>query len=203
MVSVSSNSLAVRNRLVEDHLGLVKVIAGIMFSRMPRLVDLDTLVSDGYIGLMQAAEKFDTSQGVKFTTYAQRRIRGAMLDAARVRDWVPRLQREQEKQGIVPERNIRFHSLDAPCGLKEDGTPRRLGEFLPDGSTEKDQLESREGLHRLIHGLPEQMRHVLILYYQEDLTMEEIGEALGVSQSRISQVHSQALDRIRKRMGIA
>jgi RNA polymerase sigma factor for flagellar operon FliA len=202
-------------------------------------VELDDLVSAGIVGLIDAFGKFDHSKKVQFKSYAQFRIRGAILDSLRVLDWSPRelrrkgrameeaIQTLTRKQGRTPteteiaaEMQITLGEYQQMIGeLKgleigslnmersEDSGDEELA-YVP-GPMDADPLfrcmqgEMRQRLVDAIEELPEKERMVLTLYYYEELTMKEIGLTLGVVESRISQIHSSALGRLRGVMGPA
>jgi len=224
-----------REQRILENLALVKYLAARMRSRLPAQVDLNDLINYGIIGLMDAVDKFDPSRGVKFKTYAERRIRGSILDGLRELDWVPRSfrrrQRELERayrkleselgrsvsdEEVASELGI---SLDDFYGLLDNlkgvsfgsyevvdkSGEENLVEYIPDRDENSPTfiLEKREMKRLLggsIDGLPEKERLVLSLYYFEGLTMKEAGRVLGITESRISQLHSKAILRLRARM---
>lgn len=228
-----------RQELILAHLPLVKYLAGRLVVRAPACLGQEDLESCGVLGLIEAVEKYDPSQGTSFTGYAYHRIRGAMLDEIRRLNWVPRgtwqkLQRltesrqrlEREYGGIVPEEVLaadagitpgelqRIHrqlgrtslvSLDeAATGVEGDTVS--WGEVLPDPSSPDplamlEEAEARELLARAVEELPERDRLVLALYYQEGLTLKEIGKVLDVSESRVCQLHGRAIARLREKVG--
>ena len=226
-------SLGDRDLLLLEHLPAVRYIARRIHERLPQHVELDDLVSAGIIGLIDAFGKFDHGKKVQFKSYAQFRIRGAILDSLRMLDWSPReLRRKgraveeairavQQRLGRAPaEQEIasemktslqEYHQLLGDLkGLEigslnlertEDSGDEVLS-YIP-GSPEEDPLfrclegEMKQHLIDAIDGLPEKERLVLTLYYYEELTMKEIGLTLGVVESRVSQIHSSAVLRLR------
>ena len=225
-----------RDRLLLEHLPTVRFVARRIHERLPQHVDLEDLVSAGILGLIDAFTKFDHGKQVQFKSYAQFRIRGAILDSLRTLDWSPR---ELRRKGRAIEEAIRLltHMLGrAPSeteiaeslkmtlseyqtvlgelkGLEigslnlernEDGGDDELS-YLP-GSDSDEPLfrclkgELRQRLIDAIEELPEKERLVLTLYYYEELTMKEIGLTLGVVESRVSQIHSAAVVRLRATM---
>jgi RNA polymerase sigma factor for flagellar operon FliA len=222
-----------RDRLLLEHLPSVRYIARRIHERLPQHVELDDLVSAGVVGLIDAFGKFDHNKKVQFKSYAQFRIRGAILDSLRVLDWSPReLRRKgraveeairavQQRAGHVPseqeiaaEMNVTLEQYQMLLGeLKgleigslnmersEDSGDEELA-YIP-GSPEDDPLfqclqgEMKQHLADAIDDLPEKERLVLTLYYYEELTMKEIGLMLGVVESRVSQIHSSAVVRLR------
>jgi len=224
---------AEREALLMEHLPTVRYLARRIHERLPQHVDLDDLVSAGVVGLIDAFSKFDHGKKVQFKSYAQFRIRGAILDSLRTLDWSPR---ELRRKGRAVEEAIRstthrfgrapseteiakemeislsdFQTLLGDLkGLEigslhmersEDSGDEELS-YVP-GAPEDDPLfrclkgEMKQRLADAIEELPEKERMVLTLYYYEELTMKEIGLTLGVVESRVSQIHSAAVVRLR------
>jgi RNA polymerase sigma factor FliA len=222
-----------RDRLLLEHLPTVRYLARRIHDRLPQHVELDDLVSAGTVGLIDAFNKFDHSKQVMFKSYAQFRIRGAILDSLRVLDWSPRelrrkgravqdaiqaltqnLHRTPTEPEIAKKMNLGLNDYQILLGdLKgleigslnlehtEDSGEEELAYIA--GSPEDDPLfrclqgEMRQRLIDAIEDLPEKERMVLTLYYYEELTMKEIGLTLGVVESRVSQIHSSAVVRLR------
>lgn len=222
-----------RDRMLMEHLPTVRYIARRIHERLPQHVDLDDLISAGVVGLIDAFAKFDHGKKVQFKSYAQFRIRGAILDSLRTLDWSPR---ELRRKGRAVEEAIRSvtqrlgrapaeHEIAAEMELGLNEYQQLLGElkgleigslhversedsgdeelaYIP-GSPEEDPLfrclqgEMKQRLVDAIEELPEKERMVLTLYYYEELTMKEIGLTLGVVESRVSQIHSSAVLRLR------
>ena len=222
-----------RDRLLVEHLPTVRYIARRIHERLPQHVELDDLVSAGMVGLIDAFAKFDHGKKVQFKSYAQFRIRGAILDSLRTLDWSPR---ELRRKGRAVEEAIRSvtqrlgrapaeQEIAAEMELSLEGYQQLLGDlkgleigslhmersedsgdeelaYVP-GSPEEDPLfrclkgEMKQCLIDAIEELPEKERLVLTLYYYEELTMKEIGQTLGVVESRVSQIHSSAVLRLR------
>ena len=217
-------------RLLEQHAVLVKRIAHHLMARLPSSVAVDDLIQAGMIGLMEALQKYDAARGASFDTYAGIRIRGAMLDEVRRSDWAPRsvhrqgrevgetIRRLEHRLGRAPaEREIAAAmelSLEEYHQILHDSVASRLFSFdalIEEGGQpvqeEKDlvvdevtQAAMRQALAEAISQLPEREALVLSLYYDEELNLKEIGEVLGVSESRVSQIHSQAVARLRARL---
>ncbi len=213
---------------IEQHAGLVKRIANHMVARLPAGVQVDDLVQAGLIGLLEAARQYDPSQGASFETYATIRIRGAMLDEIRSNNWAPRsvfrkarmlsetIREIEHAQG----RDARPGEIAAALGVSLDEYHQLLMDanghtlFSLDDMNESDQgrgssgdlydeverEEFKRSLAEQIEHLPERERMVLALYYDEELTLREIGEVLEVSESRVCQILSQATARLRGRL---
>jgi len=214
--------------LLEEHLPQVRRQALSLQVRLPASVELDDLIQAGMIGLLDALNRYDASHGASFATFASQRIRGAMLDELRSRDWVPRSVRRntraldeairslEQRHGRPPEEREIAAALD--IGLEEyrhllmdangsqlvalDELPEDEGETLcgePHATPLAELLEGRRrgDLVKAIDRLPEREKLLLALYYQEDLNLKEIGAVLGVSESRVCQLHSQAVARLR------
>jgi RNA polymerase sigma factor FliA len=224
-----------RRQLLDGYLGLVHHVAREIGARTPA-VELDELVSAGTLGLVRALESFDLSRGLAFSTYAIQRIRGAILDDLRARDWTPRSVRAKARQlgaaiatlehqlarapepteiatalGIDLATYWRWQaavdagvvvSLDQPSSADraEDGPPLRDTLDDPDAPMPGAALAKGEQLAVLraaIGELPEKSRLVLAMYYFEELTLRQIAEVLHVTESRISQIHTQSLRQLR------
>lgn len=222
-----------RDRLLLEHLPTVRYLARRIHERLPQHVELDDLISAGVVGLIDAFSKFDHTKQVQFKSYAQFRIRGAILDSLRTLDWSPRELRRKgraveeairsvtQKLARVPSEPEIAREMDLTLGeyqlllgeLKgleigslhmertEDSGDQELS-YVP-ASPDEDPLfrclqgEMKQGLMDAIEELPEKERMVLTLYYYEELTMKEIGLTLGVVESRVSQIHSSAVVRLR------
>jgi RNA polymerase sigma factor for flagellar operon FliA len=222
-----------QERVLLEHLPIVRFLARRIHERLPQHVDIEDLVSAGVVGLMDAFTKFDPAKKVQFRSYAQFRIRGAILDSLRTLDWSPR---ELRRKGRAVEEAIRV--LTARLGhapnegevaeemtLSLDEYQQLLGDlkgleigtlnmernedsgeeelaYVP-GRPEEDPLfrclrgELEERLAEAIQNLPDRERLVMSLYYYEEMTMREIGLAMGVVESRVSQVHASAVVHLR------
>ncbi len=227
-----------RNELILTYTPLIKYIAARLASRLPAQVSLDDLISCGIIGLIDAINKFDVSKNVQFKTYAEFRVKGAMLDELRALDWVPRSVRRKttdleraysdiEKQTGRPATD---EEVAQTMGLALDDFYKLLDEtksvtfmdieFLRQKTTEANDptlsetfamddrdpftainlSQIRELIANAISDLPEKEKMTVSLYYQDELTMKEIGEVLGYTESRISQMHSKAMLRLRTKL---
>ena len=224
-----------RDQLVMAHVDLVKSMAHRLRRRLPSQVELSELVSVGVMGLIDAASRYQPSLGVPFDAFARRRIQGAMLDALRGLDSVPRSQRKLQRQaedaigrlrhtlGREPEPAEIAAAMDVPLEVYERmldevrtvevGAARGVdegGESIPFVELAIDpevgpyvQLERRELRRRLAEALkclPERERLILSLSYVQELTLAEIGRVLGVGESRVSQLRTQAVLRLRSMM---
>jgi RNA polymerase sigma factor for flagellar operon FliA len=218
-----------RDRIVLEHLPLVKSIAIRVHENLPVHVDLDDLVHAGVLGLFDAVEKFDVEKNVAFHSYAKHRIKGAILDSLRQQDWASRDLRRRQKQvdavarelsmklgrtpteaevgaemGIGEERwhkiirELRTVGPVAPSALEDDrDRPQEYAatpELEPDRMCARRQL--RATLEQAVKTLPHRYQKVVFLYYSDELTMKEIGEVMGVNESRVSQIHKSALQKM-------
>lgn len=230
----AEEELSQRDRLILDHLPLLHYIVGKMALDIPGHLEREDLLSYGMIGLVATADSWDASRGLKFSTYAYPRIRGAILDELRRFDFLPRGRRErvrevdrvvaqleQEKgQPPTPEEiadvlgvstdeidETFVHARVAGVVSLEDGSTE-LGAMLsdprscdPEGTVAWEEMKQRTV--EAIQGLPEQEKSVITLYYGEDLLLKEIADVMGLTESRISQVHTRALYRLNRELRIA
>lgn len=223
-----------REQLILEHLPQVRLIARRIHDRLPESVSLEDLISTGIVGLISAIDRFDASHNVKLKTYAEYKIRGAILDSLRGLDWAPRQQRKRSKQieaaicaaeqrlhrspseeeiaaelglsveqyhaWLIDVRGLTIGSLENASPDEDDG--RDLLQFVAgdEESWPSRQVERRElqrVLAEAITQMPDIERTVLNLYYQEELTLREISKIVGLHESRISQLKSQAILRLR------
>jgi RNA polymerase sigma factor for flagellar operon FliA len=228
-----------RDELILEHLPQIKYIAQRISTKLPSHVELNDLVSAGVLGLLDAIDKFDVSRGVKFKTYAELRIKGAILDSLRNLDWAPRSLRKKSKdlekvyreleqrlgrpaadKEVCEEMGIsleEFYELvDQIKGLnlgsfqelssqddEKNGEP--LVKYVPDAPQMDPfflfhKTEIKGILSTAVDTLPKKERLVVSLYYFDELTMKEIGEVLGVNESRVSQLHTKAMLRLRTKL---
>jgi RNA polymerase sigma factor for flagellar operon FliA len=220
-----------RNALIERHLPLVRFVAERLARTLPRSVELDDLVGAGTFGLMDAIKGFDPARAVRFKTYAVARVRGAILDALRNDDWVPRLVRLRAAQleRALARLSARFGreptQIEIACelGIEPGDVPdvlaharprmqHQLPELAREGSSDSEhepgledprsrtpleELARRDALHALRNTLSHKERFLLEQYYEVGQTMREIGEMLGLTESRVCQIHTNILGRLR------
>ena len=179
-------------------MGLLTKIAAKLRFRLPPCVDVDDLTGAGSIGLAQAAVAFDSGRRVKFATYAGRRVYGAMLDWLREIDWVPRLERRRSK--VDGRRLIGTRSLSSSIAGCGDAEAADL--LAADGGADGTvAAERRDLVGRLTAGFTRSERMAFELYWFEGQTMREVGRAIGMSESRVSQVMAELLRRVRAAFG--
>jgi len=222
-----------REQLILEHLSQVRLIARRIHDRLPECIHLDDLISTGVLGLIDAIDRFDPEQNVKLKTYAEYKIRGAILDSLRHLDWAPRLQRRRAKKmeatiatleqrlqrapteeeiavelgqtleeyhaWLVDSRGLTLASLTAANGADEE---RDLLKYVSDDPESwPSRLMERSELQRVlaegIEKLPPVEQTVLSLYYSEELTLRGISRILDLHESRISQLKTQAIIRLR------
>jgi RNA polymerase sigma factor for flagellar operon FliA len=229
-----SGGLALRNKLMEAYMPIVRYNAERIGAKLPQEVDNEDLMSAGVFGLIDAIEAFDLKRGIKFETYCAPRIRGAILDELRSLDWVPRLVRSRStKLGrvqaelqyllgrepteseiaewleITPEEYEKLRK--AASAVTQVSLSRKHGETDSNREVcEIDVLEDKRGrdpvreLQRkdlrdlLTRGFSRAERLIVVLYYYEEMTMKEIGQILDLSESRVSQMHSAILERLKE-----
>lgn len=242
-VSPSRINTAVKKRedLIMEHVPLIKYHAYRIATQLPPNVEINDLINAGVLGLIDAVEKFEPSRGVKFKTYAELRIRGAMLDSLRELDWAPRSLRKKSKELSKASQKLQqelgreasemelceemgmdlddlFKLTDQLKGLsigsfydaakkydEDEGDTESLINYYPDGVNnspylvfEKEELKSI--LADAVDSLPRKERLVISLYYLEELTMKEIGAVLRVNESRVSQLHTKAVLRLKTKL---
>ncbi|MGM0833676.1 RNA polymerase sigma factor FliA [Halomonas qinghailakensis] len=220
-----------QSELLTQYMPLVRRQALTLQVRLPASIELDDLIQAGMVGLLEALGRFDASQGATFATFASQRIRGAMMDELRTRDWLPRsvrrsaravdntVRRLEQQLGRPPEESEIARDLAMPLNeyqqLLNDTNSGQLlpfEELVAEGSEPAkedannlpfDQLldhQQRQSLIDAIEALPEREKLLMALYYQEELNLKEVGAVLGVTESRVSQLHSQAISRLRARL---
>lgn len=221
-----------RDTVIEQYYPVVRRQALSLQVKLPSGVELDDLVQAGLEGLLDALGRFDPNAGVAFSTFAHQRIRGAMIDELRTRDWLPRsvrrnarevervvreleqkLGRPAEEKEIAAELNMElseYHQLlkDTNNGLVLSYDDVVHDHNEPDADSRANEspaailftAERRDKLAEAIAQLPDREKMVMALYYQEELNLKEIGAVLDVTESRVSQLHSQAVKRLRAKL---
>lgn len=223
-----------REALVVQHMPLVRFVARQVRQHVPQHVELDDMISAGFLGLVDAALKFDPSKQVQFKSYAHFRIRGAIIDSLRTLDWSPRELRRKGRQMAEAIRELSTKLGRTPTGdevadqmglqlcelqeltgelkalevgsLNEERTEDADHEeidFLMAPETDSPltlciETEQRRQLEEALQALPEKEQIVLRLYYFQQMTMKEIGATLGVVESRVSQIRSSGIRRMKR-----
>ena len=223
-----------RQELVLKYAPLVKFIAERMAIRLPPTISKEELISAGIVGLIDALDKFNSEIGIKCQTYAEHRIKGAILDELRKMDWIPRsirkdihkiedavkelkykLGREPEDYEVAQEMGIDIESYYKMASKAQGITLVSLDKVMPDGSTPKfakqasntpsafDELKIKEvkkTISKALVSLSKKEQLVISLYYYDELTLKEIAKVLDLTESRISQIHSKAIQRLRVKL---
>jgi RNA polymerase sigma factor FliA len=227
-----------KEKIVLEHTPLIRYIVNRIAVRLPSHIDLDDLHNTGVIGLMDAIEKYDPDKNCKFKTYAEFRIKGAILDQLRSLDWVPRSIRQKSRRleqacaeveqrlGRAATESEIAESLGIPLdelhflldqvrgismvNLDElragaDSDTAAFGDIFEDVKAENPFMslktrEMRQVVADCIASIPEKERLVISLYYYEDLNMKEIGNILGITESRVCQIHTKAVSRLRAKL---
>ena len=220
-----SKSVELRNVLAEHYLPLVKIVCGRLAVSLPPHLDRDDLLSSGFFGLLDAIDRFDPTRNIKFETYAGVRIRGAMIDYLRSKDWIPVTMRQKIRKyeqtvyrletefgrpatdrEVADALNISVDELQTLVSQCNSATVIPLEEYLKTDASEAadtnpanstELFELKETLAKAIDRLPEKERTVVSLYYYEELTLKEISLILKLSEARISQLHTKAIFRMR------
>ena len=238
--SFEALSPSAREKVVLEHTPLIRYIVNRIAVRLPSHIDLDDLHNTGVIGLMDAIEKYDPDKNCKFKTYAEFRIKGAILDQLRSLDWVPRSVRQKSRRleraySEVEQRLGRaanddevadslglqiekFHelmnqvrgtslvNLEEIRGTNSDGDQAgTFADIVEDVNSENPfasvkTTEMKEVVAETIASLPEKERLVISLYYYEDLNMKQIGGILGITESRVCQIHTKSVQRLRLKL---
>ncbi len=223
------------SRLVRT-LPFVEALARRMAASMPHSIDIGDLVQDGVVGLIDASHRFDEARGIKFETFAERRVRGAMIDALRREAWprgVRRVRRELEAAREEFRRETGYEPSVADLAAKVGSDEKRLSRTIvrintiestsPHASFENvdettlpaalvpsepespercfQRIETEQRVRAAIAALPWRERKVISLYYYGEVTMKDIGRSIGVNESRVSQLHARAVQRLRASLG--
>ena len=233
---MKTKSPSIREKLIIEYAGLVKIVAGRMGMYLGYTVEFDDLVGYGIFGLIDAIDKFELTKGVKFETYASLRIRGSILDQIRKMDWIPRTLRQKQKklEGAMKELEaslgrtatneeiaecleISLDELEDLVNQTQISNLVSLDEYLEQGSEVKAELgnsprfdqpetvierqELKKLLAEAISSLNDNEQKVIAFYYFEELTLKEISKILDVSESRVSQLHTKALKKLKNKLG--
>ena len=225
-----------RNEIVESYLPMIQCIARRISSRLPANIQYSDLISSAVIGLMDAIQKYDPSRNNKFKTYAEFRVRGAILDALRAQDWTPRSIRDKAKridrvtkrleqefsrppneQEMAAALEVSLEEYHTMLNQTKEVSVVSIDEssifnytdknfvlkMLEDSDSSLGQI-NKKSLHKVIveaiRELPERQRIVLSLYYYEELNLRKIGRILQVTESRVSQLHAQAIERLKYKL---
>jgi RNA polymerase sigma factor for flagellar operon FliA len=235
MATPSVAPVTPQDRIVAS-LSFVESVARRVAASMPHTIDLGDLVQDGMVGLIDAAHRYDDGRGIKFETFAERRVRGAMIDALRKDAWprgVRRQRRELEAAREALRRETGAEPSLADLAARVGTDEARLGRTIvristiestsmlssPDGPSEVmlpdvclppetptpdrayEASETRSRVRKALQSLPARERKVIGLYYFRDVTMKQIGARIGVNESRVSQLHARAIQRLQKALG--
>ncbi len=206
--------------------------------RLPASVELDDLIQAGSLGFLSAVDQFDPKKGVTLSAWITQRVRWALMDELRERDWVPRRVRTHAREMVAVihqiEQETGREAVEADIAERMGVSIKELQQMLADTNTSQiysldelqeqfaDSFEKIEDAHESLNPLndaiqdnliarigghiaaiPEREQTILQLYYQQDLNMKEIGLVLGLTETRVSQLHSLAIKRLRSRMDIA
>ncbi len=219
------NDTKARDAIVEKYLPLVNIIAGRVAISLPSHIERDDLISSGFFGLMDAVERYDPQRKNKFETYAGVRIRGAMLDYLRSRDFLPSSIRQKARayektMGRLEEefgRNARDEEVAEAMGMEPEDLRLLLAQInaativplddyvrtedtqaaVPGPAAAIEKKEMQGILAQAIGKLPEKEKQVVALYYYDELTMREISMVMHLTEARVCQLHTKAIFRLR------
>jgi RNA polymerase sigma factor FliA len=225
-----------RETYITQYAPLVKRMAHQMLVKLPANIELDDMIQAGMIGLMDAVERYEDEHGTKFETYANQRIRGAMLDELRAGDWLPRSVRRSQRMiegaisklehrnGRAPQETEIARELGMPLNdyqellgdakgaqlfyYEDDGGSEESGDFLDRNVADNESNPAeiltdkrfKTALVAALELLPEREKMLMGLYYEQDLNMREIAVVMNVTESRVCQLHSQAVARLRGKL---
>ena len=236
LILKKSLTIKERNKIIEKYLPMIQCVARRISSRLPAHINYHDLISSGVIGLMDAINKYDSTRNNKFKTYAEFRVRGAILDALRSQDWTPRSIRDKAKKidkitktleqrfarppkekEIAEALEVSLEDYHMMLNQTQEVSVVSIDEssifnhsdkglvlrMLEDTNSSLNQL-NRKIVHRIIidaiRELPERQRIVLSLYYYEEFNLRKIGQILKVTESRVSQLHAQAIEKLRNKL---
>lgn len=236
LIGKKNLSIEERNQIIEKYLPMIQCVAKRISSRLPANIQYQDLISNAVIGLMDAISKYDSSRNNKFKTYAEFRVRGAILDALRAQDWTPRSIRDKAKRihkvtkeleqkfsrpptekEIASALNISLEDYYSMLNQTKEVNLVSIDEgdifnhddknfvlrILEDNNSSVNQINKKaiqKILTSAIKELPERQRIVLSLYYYEELNLRKIGQILKVTESRVSQLHAQAIQRLKYKL---
>ncbi|MCP3889947.1 MAG: FliA/WhiG family RNA polymerase sigma factor [Desulfobulbaceae bacterium] len=227
-----------KTKIIKDHLYLVDILVGRMVTQVPAFMNKDDMKSAGMLGLLDASNKYDASKNIKFKTFAEYRIRGAILDEMRKLDWFSRSLRDKQsrigrtivdlelKLGRDPEEHEVAKAMDLSLGdyqvllgevshlgcvslnetLDNSNEGRSFLDSLMDDRADASPGARIEGqqltkkIADMLELLSEKEKIVIALYYYEELTQKEISEVLELTEGRVSQLHSQALIKLKNKL---
>lgn len=226
-----TKDIELKKKLIEEYIPLVKIVAGRLYNYYGSKIEYDDLLGFGVLGLIDSIDRFDINKNVKFSTYAQIRIRGTVIDNIRKLDWIPRSLRKKAKElqnsiSILENKNgqtptnkelaehLNISVEDVENTLSDIATFNMvsLEEFISDKGEYKintsseyitpeeayENIEMKEILIESISSLTKQEQLVISLYYYDELTYKEIGSVLNLSESRISQIHSKSILKMKR-----
>lgn len=227
-----------KEEIIKEFLPYIKYTAYRLSWKLPPHITIDDLISVGLMGLMDAVDRFEPGK-VKLKTYAELRIKGAMIDELRATAWIPRSMRKKieeinnartrlgKKIGRMPDdadvaksmkmpldeyfKILRFATVANPIRLEDfrnnkySDSNLNITECIADPKAKSplsilEEKDNQEELAALIETLPEKEKLVLALYYWEELTMQEIGKVLSITESRVCQIHSQAVAKLKTKL---
>lgn len=205
------------SKIVEKYLPYARMLAYNQAEKAGKLGDFDNIYGDAALGLLNAIRNYDPQEGVKFETYATYKIRGAILDGVRKNDWIPRTAHQKQKAVNEVREKLRIELGRVPfmeeiadalnMSLTHIWKKTEIPTFLPplyqNFRIRKKRRRKRnwQKTGRNTGKLSERERLVIQLYYYEELSFIEIADVLGVSQPRVSQLHTRALGKMRPNMG--
>lgn len=232
----SKLTITQKQKIIKQYTPLIRFVAKKIAIRLPANINIEDLVSNGVIGLIDAIEKYDPSRDNKFKTYAEFRIRGAILDELRSQDWVPRSVRDKtkilERATAYLESNLGYPPTDPEIaehmGLTINEFYNLVNQVRPVNVLSIDEASvfssvdrksflnllkvdsnpfsslnvksTKTIINKLITELPERQKMILTLYYYEGFNLKKIGTILNITESRVSQLHTQAIKRLKTKM---
>jgi RNA polymerase sigma factor for flagellar operon FliA len=196
-----------KEEIIKEFLPYIRYTAYRLSWKLPAHINIDDLISVGLMGLMDAVDRFEPGK-VKLKTYAELRIKGAMIDELRATAWIPRSMKKVARLLKMPlgdyYKILQYATSSSPIRLEDFKNNKyadsdlNIAECIADSKAKNplsllEEKDNEEKLAELIDTLPEKEKIVLSLYYWEELTMQEIGRVLNITESRVCQIHSQAI----------